>query len=68
MKLENIKKTILEMALDNLEQIQKLKQGGAVSEVLMAEIGAFKRVCVRLGFDKEAKELQTMINKLEKSA
>lgn len=67
MNLEKIKKIILNMALDNFEQLQKLKQGGAVSEVLIAEIGAFKRVCVRLGFDKEAKELQTMINKLEKS-
>lgn len=66
MNLEKIKKTILDMALDNFEQLQKLKQGGAVSEVLMAEIGAFKRVCIRLGFDKEARELQTMINKLEK--
>ena len=68
MKIEDIKKVILEMALDNFEQLKKLKQGGAVSEVLMAEIGAFRRVCVRLGFEKEAKDLQTIINKLEKSA
>jgi hypothetical protein len=65
-ELEEIKKTILEMALNNYAQLIKIKQSGAASEVLIAEIGAFKRLCVRLGFRKESDELETVLKKIEK--
>ena len=52
------------MALDNAAQVEKLKNGPIV-EILIAEIRAFNRVCIRLGFDKERAELEAILKKLD---